>query len=1077
MVNDSSSLKAKVIRDSSRESRFRNLPSKRQGYNQSSSSQESNDIRQKLKDKGYVETYNPSSEEFVYSSPSEEFISYQDKKLQQKSNYSSDVVVTDASGRILREERYAPGLVEAYGSTTIREAKLVEKNIYDYTKGEISTEIFDSTNRNTILASTQIVENQISRGERTSEPLVVTQRRETEQLANRVREQNQGYKRFQTTDGKLGAITGNIQIFSGSKKEREQYLNNPVTYNTKKRIQDAQKRSEELNDLGYTKASDIFNGKTKASTINNSNNFFGDVSNRSKSSMGNDSEYSNLDLRNSKLSSLEQEKAFEKRAESINQFQQDISNRAERTKDFFRIIPGLKGDNYVQKATRYTLALPALLPLTTFENLKLASDKAQFQIEALLNPNYRESAKKESLRSLKQTPTEIIRGIDPRNPEGFVNLATLFIPIKFKSPKVALADDFLKTLNKEKPSTIRGDTYYGQDIVESVRKGDVIRSTPEMTVELPKSSIVESRIVGTPKEVLTVAGGKNINIVSTPDGLQITTTKGSGKYKDYFVRTTTNPLGESISKTFRIVEIKNTFVDKITGFARGKNQYNLDYDLQLLKVTKTKAPQGIKFTEAVNVFDNTNDLVLEGYTQRVKSTLEQRKGIPLTRKGYVPIGSDLTSARELVQVGQKIPKTDFIFRDNVLSVDTYKTEFNIVDYPVPIEKTFFRRTNEEAIGIKPVEFVTQAEVLLKRSFEIRFEKLGKVQRPNVRVPRQIEEQSLFSKSDFYPSKAEEVFESFKGKQADIFGLQDASLSRQLERNDPFGVSGDRLRNNLVEQTQRLDVQRPKINYKLSDKTIYTGFSELGSLKSLRGLGLLKNPLSNTQPRIRNETINMNKLDLFNESKLNLNSKSFLKNNLLINNRVVTENIVDNKLINDMRTLIKTESLLKTNTQTRTRTNTQTKNSRSSLPFSIPRFDNLMNIRESFDFERNKMNKTDVYDTYVYEARAKNSKRGTTRVKVSSKLPRNKALNEGAYYADNSQSRRFTIKKSGKVTDVEDDPFFDLDYKFRSPKGKSKLPSNSFIEKNTYTLDSQGEFNDITARGLLALRKKGVLSFF
>ena len=67
------------------------------------------------------------------------------------------------------------------------------------------------------------------------------------------------------------------------------------------------------------------------------------------------------------------------------------------------------------------------------------------------------------------------------------------------------------------------------------------------------------------------------------------------------------------------------------------------------------------------------------------------------------------------------------------------------------------------------------------------------------------------------------------------------------------------------------------------------------------------------------------------------------------------------------------------------------------------------------------------------------------------LPRNKAINLGARITDNTTSRTFRIERSGKTT-IKDDPEIRLKNKFRGRFGKSKLPSDSFVEFSKFAID-------------------------
>ena len=93
------------------------------------------------------------------------------------------------------------------------------------------------------------------------------------------------------------------------------------------------------------------------------------------------------------------------------------------------------------------------------------------------------------------------------------------------------------------------------------------------------------------------------------------------------------------------------------------------------------------------------------------------------------------------------------------------------------------------------------------------------------------------------------------------------------------------------------------------------------------------------------------------------------------------------------------------------------------------------------------------------------------------LPRTKALNLGAGIVDNSSAASFRIRKSKEPTEMFDDGFFFLGNKFRSPKTKSKLPPKQFIEKTDFRIDSAGEIAGITAKGLIARRKKTIRNEF
>lgn len=91
------------------------------------------------------------------------------------------------------------------------------------------------------------------------------------------------------------------------------------------------------------------------------------------------------------------------------------------------------------------------------------------------------------------------------------------------------------------------------------------------------------------------------------------------------------------------------------------------------------------------------------------------------------------------------------------------------------------------------------------------------------------------------------------------------------------------------------------------------------------------------------------------------------------------------------------------------------------------------------------------------------------VLIAKDLPRNRAINFGVDEVDNTTARSFKIKK-GRKTKLMDVPQTDL-IKFRRPKGRTKLPTGTYVEKSTYNIDSVGEILGIPGKAK-ALRKQG-----
>jgi len=113
----------------------------------------------------------------------------------------------------------------------------------------------------------------------------------------------------------------------------------------------------------------------------------------------------------------------------------------------------------------------------------------------------------------------------------------------------------------------------------------------------------------------------------------------------------------------------------------------------------------------------------------------------------------------------------------------------------------------------------------------------------------------------------------------------------------------------------------------------------------------------------------------------------------------------------------------------------------------------------------------AYDVFVREGEKKQDKF----IKIASGLPRNRALNRGARIVDETTAATFRIKPIKKQTQKIDDPFFELVAKFRKPKGRTKLPSGSFVERNKHRIDTMGELMGIPfkAKAMREQRPMGV----
>ena len=104
----------------------------------------------------------------------------------------------------------------------------------------------------------------------------------------------------------------------------------------------------------------------------------------------------------------------------------------------------------------------------------------------------------------------------------------------------------------------------------------------------------------------------------------------------------------------------------------------------------------------------------------------------------------------------------------------------------------------------------------------------------------------------------------------------------------------------------------------------------------------------------------------------------------------------------------------------------------------------------------------AYDVYI----RRGIKRGNRFVRVAQGLQRNRALQSGMDITDNYVETTFRIvptKKKAKQPDIMSPPNL---YKYRQPLPKSKLPRDSYVEKDAYRIDTQGE-----QKGLSYFRKR------
>ena len=121
---------------------------------------------------------------------------------------------------------------------------------------------------------------------------------------------------------------------------------------------------------------------------------------------------------------------FEKRVERLKQYEENVNVRAQRGEDVFRAVPGLRGDNYLQTATRYGLSLPGRLATELPERANIVLQKGYASTEGLLRSESRKSTISELGGAVKRTPSATAQTLDPRDPRGGVNILTVGLGVR-----------------------------------------------------------------------------------------------------------------------------------------------------------------------------------------------------------------------------------------------------------------------------------------------------------------------------------------------------------------------------------------------------------------------------------------------------------------------------------------------------------------------------------------------------------------------------------------------------------------------------------------------------------------------
>ena len=107
-------------------------------------------------------------------------------------------------------------------------------------------------------------------------------------------------------------------------------------------------------------------------------------------------------------------------------------------------------------------------------------------------------------------------------------------------------------------------------------------------------------------------------------------------------------------------------------------------------------------------------------------------------------------------------------------------------------------------------------------------------------------------------------------------------------------------------------------------------------------------------------------------------------------------------------------------------------------------------------------KTQSYNVYVREGKKKSDRY----LKANQEpMPRNAAINLGADITDNTTARAFKIKKTTGQPRVPEQDLTPNIFKFRTPKGRTKLEKNTYVEKETYGIDTLGELQGIPFKAM------------
>lgn len=202
---------------------------------------------------------------------------------------------------------------------------------------------------------------------------------------------------------------------------------------------------------------------------------------------------------------------LEKRIKGIKELEKGAAKRSIRVAEVFKKVPGLKGENFVQKTARALLALPARATIGVGEQAIIAGFKLDV---SLRSARLKLNVKDESKRAFKQIPITIAKGYDPRTPEGLANIIATVVafgiargakatPVKTRS---GISKVVRKTASLAKKST--GATK--KALVNTAKRAKAFAKSPNKVRQLTNRANAISRLAKQKAAKAIKAPGKRI---------------------------------------------------------------------------------------------------------------------------------------------------------------------------------------------------------------------------------------------------------------------------------------------------------------------------------------------------------------------------------------------------------------------------------------------------------------------------------------------------------------------------------------------------------------------------------------